>query len=124
VIKESGVFMKKMLLLLLVLLVGCTGKYDVVNQYEESYLYYSDKEEYEYREVIRLVDDGVYYNVYFNIRYLVEYDGLLYQSFDEIQELLTLIGPEELYLIGYRMEKIHIGRSMWERNFDVEDIND
>ncbi len=116
--------MKKMLLLLLVLLVGCTGKYDVVNQYEESYLYYSDKEEYEYREVIRLVEDGVYYNVYFNIRYLVEYDGLLYQSFDEIQELLALIGPEELYLIGYRMEKIHIGRSMWERNFDVEDIND
>jgi hypothetical protein len=109
--------------IVVLLLAGCAKEYVIINEHNDAFLYYTESEAFEYRETIRIIEDDVYYNVYFNVRYSLEFEGSIYQTFEEIHELIELIGPEELFKIGYRMEKIPVDYTIWERNFDMESYN-
>lgn len=114
--------MKVLLIAIVFLLAGC-AKYEQVSSANESYLYYSKHADFDVPHMIRITEEDMYYNLYFNSRYYVEYEKQVFQTIEEIMELIDLIGPDALYNIGYKMERIEIGAQIWDRNFNVENIN-
>ena len=106
------------ILTLAILLVGCSNSYELVQQTDDTILYFDSEEVYVPRNVIRITENGTYYNIYYNQCYIIEYDGDEYQTYEEITELISVVGPEEIYELGYRMEKKLIDGILWEKNYD------
>ncbi len=109
--------MKKLLIAVLFILVGCAEECELIQTYEGIDLLFCEEAEIIPANIINIKEEDQYYNVYYNSRYCVEYEGEMYQTVEEINELIELIGPDTLFEVGYRMEKIEVGGLYWDRNY-------
>ena len=109
--------MKKLIIASLILLSGCTDECDLTSSTGQVEMYYCSNVESVPGEMYKVVYEDYYYNLYFDSNVIIEHNGNEYQSVEELMELIELIGPGELFDLGYRMERIIIGEMHWDKNY-------
>lgn len=110
--------MKKLLLLAVgLLLVGCANQLEMVNQTDDAILYFDSEAEYQPQTPIKRIEEGFVYNIRFDCCYIVEYDGVRYQTHEEISQLVEEVGASMLFDLGYEMERVPIDGTIWEKNY-------
>lgn len=117
-VRRIGEILRRLFILtLMILLVGCANSYELVNQTDNAILYFDPEEVYIPREQVKIVEDDMVYNMHYNSCYIVVYEGKEYRTFEEIELLLSILGPEELFELGYKMDRIPLDGYFWEKNY-------